>query len=119
LINIYNFHGQYVPPHPLSYAFAFPQHHPASFKLLTGSTVGYLADSIFYKLDLHTGKAEALQYHPTYPVTPRAGPTRPLPLCPREASPCWLTTDAAPISTFSSPKPIGIFKSKISVLWKL
>jgi hypothetical protein len=40
-----------------TYAFAFPKSHPASFKLLTGSTVGYLADSIFYKLDLNNGKA--------------------------------------------------------------
>ena len=40
-----------------SYAFAFPKPHPTAFKLLTASTVGYIDDSIFYRLDLDTGKA--------------------------------------------------------------
>jgi hypothetical protein len=46
----------------LSYAFAFPSAAAGSFRLLGGSTVGYLSDSIFYRLDLLTGKAEAQQY---------------------------------------------------------
>lgn len=40
-----------------NYAFAFPKPQPTAFQLLSDSTVGYLDDSIFYKLDLNTGKA--------------------------------------------------------------
>jgi hypothetical protein len=60
-----------------SYAFAFPKPHHNSFRLLVGSTVGYLSDAIFYRLDLHSGKAEALQYPFPYPATQKVAPIRP------------------------------------------
>lgn len=40
-----------------SYAFAFPKSTSNAFRLLGDTTVGYLSDSIFYRLDLHSGKA--------------------------------------------------------------
>ena len=47
----------YITPMSSNYAFAYPRPHSTSFKLLSDSTVGYIDDSIFYKLDLNTGKA--------------------------------------------------------------
>ena len=62
-----------------NYAFAFPRPLPTSFQLLSDSTVGYLDDSIFYKLDLNTGKAEALQYLFLHPATLKDALIKPLP----------------------------------------
>ena len=68
-----------------SYAFAFPKPQSNSFKLLSASTVGYLDDSIFYRLDLNTGKAEALQYYIYHSATQKGEPTKPSPPCTKEA----------------------------------
>ena len=69
-----------------SYAFAFPKPHSTSFKLLSSSTVGYIDDSIFYRLDLNTGKAEALQYLVNYTVIQKAEHIKPLHLFIKEES---------------------------------
>lgn len=101
-----------------SYAFAFPKPHHNAFRLLVGSTVGYLSDAIFYRLDLHSGKAEALQYHIPYPVTQTAGPTKPSLPFTSEESLSLPTMAKVPTSTSTLPMPRGTSRYAMSVPWR-
>jgi hypothetical protein len=109
---IYNFNEQQVILWRFSYAFAFPKPISSAFKLLGGTTVGYLADSIFYRLDLTSGKAEALQYRMSYEVIQRVVPFRRLRRCRNEAWPYWLITANHPTSVSTSQIRHVIFKLK-------
>lgn len=41
----------------LSYGFVFPKNTFNNFRLIYQSTIGYISDNIFYKLNLSTSKA--------------------------------------------------------------